>query len=83
MGIGFWLSEKMDYDKTTGQLLTDGTWEYKPPASQVIIGNFYLSLQCSESVTIFCHLCNRHEISRHRLFVSCVKLTYSICVLPF
>ena len=35
MGVGFWLSEKMVYDETTGELLTDGTWEYKPPASQV------------------------------------------------
>jgi len=35
MGVGFWLSEKMNYDETTGQLLSDGTWEYKPPASQV------------------------------------------------
>ena len=35
MGVGFWLSEKMNYDKTAGLLLTDGTWEYKPPASQV------------------------------------------------
>ena len=43
MGVGFWLSEKMNYDKTTGLLLTDGTWEYKPPASQVKI--FHLKYQ--------------------------------------
>ena len=35
MGVGFWLTEKMDYDQTTGQLLSVGTWEYKPPSSQV------------------------------------------------
>ena len=36
MGIGFWLTEKMVYDETTGQLLTAGTWDYKPPVSKVM-----------------------------------------------
>lgn len=35
MGLGFWLTEKMVYDETTGQLLTAGTWDYKPPVSKV------------------------------------------------
>ena len=35
MGLGFWLSEKMVYDETSGRLLSDSTWEYKPPTSQV------------------------------------------------
>ena len=35
MGVGYWLSEKMNYDATTGELLSAGTCEYKPPTSQV------------------------------------------------
>ena len=32
MGLGYYLTEKMVYDKTTGANLTNGTWEYKPPS---------------------------------------------------
>lgn len=35
-GLGYYLTEVIEHDKTTGKLLTDGTWEYKPP-SQVDI----------------------------------------------
>ncbi|VVC94633.1 unnamed protein product [Leptidea sinapis] len=31
MGIGYWTSENLIYDSTTGRLLTDRTWTYKPP----------------------------------------------------
>ncbi|CAL8082189.1 unnamed protein product [Orchesella dallaii] len=31
MGLGLWTTEKLVYDKNTGQLLTNGTWEYKVP----------------------------------------------------
>lgn len=31
MGLGYWTSEKLVYDHTTGKLLTDRTWTYKPP----------------------------------------------------
>ncbi|CAK8698330.1 uncharacterized protein LOC143448853 [Clavelina lepadiformis] len=36
MGIGFWTSEQMIYDESSGQLVTNGTWEYKPPTSKDI-----------------------------------------------
>uniref|UniRef100_H2YPE4 FAD-binding PCMH-type domain-containing protein n=1 Tax=Ciona savignyi TaxID=51511 RepID=H2YPE4_CIOSA len=36
MGIGFWLSERFVWEPTTGKLLTNGTWEYKPPTSKDI-----------------------------------------------
>ena len=44
MGVGFWLSEKMNYDATTGELLSAGTWEYKPPTAQVmlVLINYFL-----------------------------------------
>ncbi|XP_028031935.1 indole-3-acetaldehyde oxidase-like isoform X1 [Bombyx mandarina] len=31
MGLGYWTSEKLMYDSVTGKLLTDRTWNYKPP----------------------------------------------------
>ncbi|KAI5646251.1 molybdopterin-binding domain of aldehyde dehydrogenase domain-containing protein [Phthorimaea operculella] len=31
MGLGYWTSEKLEYDQQTGKLLTDRTWNYKPP----------------------------------------------------
>uniref|UniRef100_A0A0B7AUW5 FAD-binding PCMH-type domain-containing protein n=1 Tax=Arion vulgaris TaxID=1028688 RepID=A0A0B7AUW5_9EUPU len=36
MGLGAYLSENLTYDKTTGDILNDGTWEYKPPTSKDI-----------------------------------------------
>lgn len=36
MGVGFWLYEKCRYDPTTGKLLSNGTWEYKPPTTKDI-----------------------------------------------
>lgn len=31
MGLGYWTSEKLVYDRKTGKILTDRTWTYKPP----------------------------------------------------
>ncbi|XP_073946005.1 uncharacterized protein isoform X2 [Choristoneura fumiferana] len=36
MGLGYWTSEKLVYDKNTGALLTDRTWTYKPPGMKDI-----------------------------------------------
>eukprot|EP00058_Branchiostoma_floridae_P000040 XP_002585528.1 hypothetical protein BRAFLDRAFT_89258 [Branchiostoma floridae] len=35
-GLGYWLTEQCRYDTKTGQLLTNGTWEYKPPTTKDI-----------------------------------------------
>lgn len=43
MGMGFWLTEKIKYDPNTGLLLTNGTWEYKPPSSKDIPIDFRIS----------------------------------------
>jgi len=32
-GLGLWTSEKISHDPTTGVLLTDDTWNYKPPTA--------------------------------------------------
>ena len=36
MGLGMWTTEEIKYDPDSGRLLTNDTWEYKPPASQDI-----------------------------------------------
>ena len=36
MGLGYFFNEKVKYDSVTGQCLTNGTWEYKPPSSKDI-----------------------------------------------
>ena len=41
MASGFWLSEQLNYDVTTGKLITDGSWWYKPPTTKV-----YYKLNC-------------------------------------
>lgn len=36
MGLGYWLSEHIDYDKTSGALLNTRTWTYHPPGMKDI-----------------------------------------------
>lgn len=43
MGLGFWLLEKVRYNPETGKLLTNGTWEYKPPMSKDIPIDFRIT----------------------------------------
>ena len=43
MGMGFWLTEKIKHDPNSGVLLTDGTWEYKPPTTKDIPIDFKIS----------------------------------------
>ena len=31
--LGWWLSEQIKHDPTTGKLLTADTWDYKPPSA--------------------------------------------------
>ena len=33
MGVGYFLSEELVYDETTGALQSDSTWTYKPPSA--------------------------------------------------
>ncbi|KAB7507046.1 Indole-3-acetaldehyde oxidase [Armadillidium nasatum] len=43
MGLGFFTSEKVKYDPETGQKLSNGTWEYKPPTALDIPIDFRVS----------------------------------------
>jgi len=36
MGLGCFLSEDIKFDANSGRILTDGTWEYKPPTTKDI-----------------------------------------------
>ncbi|EGD72878.1 hypothetical protein PTSG_04607 [Salpingoeca rosetta] len=44
MGLGYFLTEEILYDKKSGRLVTDGTWEYKPPSSKDIPIDFRVNL---------------------------------------
>ena len=44
MGLGIWLSENLIYDPKTGELLTDRTWNYKPPGAKDIPVDFRIKL---------------------------------------
>lgn len=44
MCLGYWLTEQLVYDRTTGQLLTNRTWNYKPPGAKDIPIDFRIEL---------------------------------------
>ncbi|XP_075144826.1 uncharacterized protein LOC142219935 [Haematobia irritans] len=44
MGLGYWTSEQCVADKSTGQLLTNRTWNYKPPGAKDIPIDFRIEL---------------------------------------
>ena len=44
MGVGHLLREKVWIDESTGQLVSDGTWEYKPPSAMDVPKEFNVRL---------------------------------------
>jgi xanthine dehydrogenase/oxidase len=43
MGLGYFLTERVEYGRG-GELLTNGTWEYKPPCAQDVPAEFNVRL---------------------------------------
>ncbi|GAB0087782.1 hypothetical protein DMENIID0001_021290 [Sergentomyia squamirostris] len=44
MGMGHWLTEKLKYNIQNGELLTDRSWNYKPPGARDIPVDFRVTL---------------------------------------
>lgn len=44
MGMGIWLTENLIYDPKTAELLTDRSWNYKPPGAKDIPVDFRVNL---------------------------------------
>lgn len=44
MGVGYFLTEHLVYDKRTGELLNNRTWNYKPPGAKDIPTDFRIKL---------------------------------------
>ncbi|KAM3961487.1 LOW QUALITY PROTEIN: uncharacterized protein ACR2FA_004382 [Aphomia sociella] len=45
MGVGYWMTEKLVYDETNGELLTDRTWNYYVPQARDIPRDFRVYLR--------------------------------------
>jgi len=44
MGLGYYLTEQLKYDRQTGRILTNRTWNYHPPGAKDIPIDFRIEL---------------------------------------